>query len=123
MACFGVGLQFVGGHNGAVAKMSRIADLDISQLMAAFKAINTKNQTELDAAIAKIEEVKRQLANSETEAQQLTAKRLKHDAHLRALREKNETVKEALDKLIIQTPEQQQCHDQISASLEALRSL
>jgi chlorite dismutase len=102
--------------------MSR-TDLDIFRLMAAFKAINTKNQTELDAAIAKIEEVKRHLANSETEAQQLTAKRLKSDAHLRALGEKNEAVKEALDKLMIQTPEQQQCYDQISASLEALRSL
>jgi hypothetical protein len=98
-------------------------DLDISRLMAAFKAINTKNQTELDAVIAKIEEVKRQLANSETETQQLAAKQLKHDAHLRALGEKNEAVKEALDKLMIQTPEQQQCYDQISASLEALRSL
>ena len=103
--------------------MSRTADLGISQLVAASKAINTKNQTALDAAIAKIEEVKRQFANSETEAQQLTAKRLKHDAHLRALGEKNETVKEALDKLMIQTPEQRQCHDQIAASLEALRSL
>jgi hypothetical protein len=47
--------------------------------MAAFKAINTKNETELDTVIAKLEE--------ETEAQGLAAKRLKHDAHLRALGE------------------------------------
>jgi hypothetical protein len=98
-------------------------DFDISQLIAAFKVIHTKNQTELDAAIAKIEEVKRQLANSETEAQQSAAKQLKHDAHLRTLGKKNEAVKEALDKLMIQASEQQQYHDQIFASLEALRSL
>jgi predicted nucleic acid-binding Zn-ribbon protein len=98
-------------------------DLDISSLMGALKALITKNETELDAVIAKLEEVKRQLADSEMEAQRLAAKRLKHDAHLRELSEKTEAAKEALDKLMLQTAEQEQYHDQIHASVEALRPL
>ena len=38
-------------------------DIDISSLMGALKALITKNETELDAVIAKLEEVKRQLAD------------------------------------------------------------
>ena len=95
--------------------------LDISSLMGALKAIITKNETELDAVIAKLEEVKRQLADSEMEAQRLAAKRLKHNAHLRELSEKTEVAKEVLDKLMLQTAEQEQYHDQIRASVEALK--
>ena len=76
-------------------------DLDISSLMGALKALITKNETELNAVIAKLEELKRQLADSEMKAQRLAAKRLKHNAHLHELSEKTETAKEALDKLML----------------------
>jgi predicted nucleic acid-binding Zn-ribbon protein len=98
-------------------------DLDVSSLMGALKALITKNETELDAVIAKLEELKRQLADSEVEAQRLAATRLKHNAHLRELSEKTEAAKEALDRLMLQTAEQDQhqYHDQIRASVEALK--
>ena len=96
-------------------------DLDISSLMGALKALITKNETEFDAVIAKLEELKRQLADSEMEAQRLAAKRLKHNAHLRELSEKAEAANEALDELVQQTDEQEQYHDQIRASIEALK--
>ena len=42
-------------------------DLAISSLMTALKATITKNETEIDAVITKLEEVKRQLAESDIE--------------------------------------------------------
>jgi septal ring factor EnvC (AmiA/AmiB activator) len=99
---FRLGLGFVGVRGAVVPKMSDI-DLSISSLMAAFKASITKNDTELDAVIAKLEEVKRLLTESDSEAQRLAAKRLKYNAHLCALDEKTEAAKETLDKLMLQT--------------------
>ena len=49
--------------------------------------------TELDAVIVKLEEVKRQLVDSEMEAQRLAAKQLKHNACLRELSEKTEAAR------------------------------
>jgi|SRR5271167_4354568 hypothetical protein len=95
--------------------------LDCSSLMGALKARISRTESELDAVIAKLEEVKRQLADPLIEAQRLAAKRFKHDAHLHQLSEKSEAAKEALDKLLLQTVEQEQYHDQILASLEVLR--
>jgi len=66
--------------------------------------------------------VKRQLTESDSDAQQLAAKRLKYNAHLCALDEKTEAVKETLDKLVLQTAERGY-HDQIHASVEALKKL
>jgi predicted nucleic acid-binding Zn-ribbon protein len=80
-----------------------------------------KDESELDAVIAKLEEVKRQLADPLIEAQRLAAKRFKHDAHLHQLSEKSETAKKALDKLMLQTVEQEQYHGRILASIEVLR--
>jgi chromosome segregation ATPase len=98
-------------------------DLSISSLMAALKTSITKNESELDAVIAKLEQVKRQLTESDSDAQQLAAKRLKYNAHLCALDEKTEAVKETLDKLVLQTAERERYHDQIHASVEALKKL
>ena len=95
--------------------------LDNSSLIGALKAQIARTVSELDAVIAKLEEVKRQLADSEMEPQRLAAKRLKHNAHLRELSEKTEAAKEALDKLMLQTAEQERYHDQIRASVEALK--
>lgn len=49
------------------------------------------------------------------------AKPLKHNAHLRDLGEKTESAKEALDKLMLQTAQREQHHNQIGASVEALK--
>ena len=65
--------------------------------------------------------MKRDLADPLIEAQRLAAKRFKHDAHLRQLSEKSETAKKALDKLMLQTVEQEQYHGQILASIEVVR--
>jgi predicted nucleic acid-binding Zn-ribbon protein len=96
-------------------------ELDFSSLMGALKALITKNETELDAVIVKLEDFKRQLADSEMETQRLAAERIKHNAHLRELSEKTDAAKEKLDKLMLQTAEQEQYHDQICASVEALK--
>jgi predicted nucleic acid-binding Zn-ribbon protein len=115
-------LDFVGARKGAGAKVTE-AELDISSLMGALKALIMKDETELDSVIAKLEEVKRQLADWEMEAQGLAAKRLKHNTRLRELNEKTEAAKDALDKLMLQTAEQEQYQDRISASVEALKNL
>ena len=117
---FRLGLGFVGVRRAVVPKMSDI-DLSISSLMAALKTSITKNESELDAVIAKLEQVKRQLTESDSDAQQLAAKRLKYDAHLCALDEKTEALKETLDKLMLQTAKRERYHDQIHASVEALK--
>jgi hypothetical protein len=69
----------------------------------------------------KLEEMKRDFADPLIEAQRLVAKRFKHDAYLHQLSEKSETAKKALDKLMLQTIEQEQYHGQILASIEVLR--
>jgi hypothetical protein len=70
-----------------------------------------------------LEEVKRQLTESDSEAQRLAAKRLKYNAHLCALDEKTEAAKETLDKLMLQSAEQERYHGQIHASVAVLKKL
>jgi hypothetical protein len=53
-----------------------------------------RNETELDAVIAKLEEMKRDFADP-LKAQRLAAKRFKHDAYLRQLSEKSETAQKS----------------------------
>jgi len=95
--------------------------LDSSSLIGALKAQIATTVSELDGVIAKLEEMKRDLADPVTEAQHLATKRFKHDAHLRQLSEKSETAKKALDKLMLQTVEQEQYHGRILATIEVLR--
>jgi hypothetical protein len=79
--------------------------LDSSSLIGALKAQIARTVSELDAIIAKLEDMKHDLADPLIEAQRLAAKRFKHDAHLRHLSEKSETAKKALDNLMLQTVE------------------
>ena len=95
--------------------------LDSSSLIGALKAQIARTVSELDAIIAKLEDMKHDLADPLIEAQRLAAKRFKHDAHLRQLSEKSETAKTALDKLMLQTIQQEQYHGRILASIEVLR--
>ena len=103
-----------------VPKMSDFS-LDSSSLIGALKAQIARTVSELDAIIAKLEDMKHDLADPLIEAQRLAAKRFKHDAHLHQLSEKSEAAKEALDKLLLQTVEQEQYHGQILASIEVVR--
>jgi hypothetical protein len=95
--------------------------LDSSSLIGALKAQIARTVSELDAVIAQLEDMKRDFADPLIEAQRLVAKRFKHDACLHQLSEKSETAKKALDKLMLQTIEQQQYHGRILASIEVLR--
>jgi hypothetical protein len=94
--------------------------LDSSSLIGALKAQIARTVSELDAVIAKLEEMKRDFADP-LKAQRLAAKRFKHDANLRQLSEKSETAQKALDKLMLQAIEQEQYHGQILASIEVVR--
>jgi len=102
-------------------KMSDFS-LDDSSLIGALKAQIARTVSELDAIIAKLEDMKHDLTDPLIEAQRLAAKRFKDDAHLRQLSEKSETTKKALDNLMLQTVEQEQYHGQILASVEVLRN-
>jgi hypothetical protein len=95
--------------------------LDSSSLIGALKAQIARTVSELDAVIAQLEEMKRDFADPPIEAQRLVAKRFKHDAYLHQLSEKSETAKKALDKLMLQTIQQEQYHGRILASIEVLR--
>jgi len=95
--------------------------LDSSSLIGGLKAQIARNVSELEAVIAQLEEMKRDFADPLIEAQCLVAKRFKHDAYLNQLSEKSETAKKALDKLMLQTIEQEQYHGRILASIEVLR--
>jgi hypothetical protein len=97
--------------------------LDCSSLVGALKAQIARTVSELDAVIAQLEEMKRDFTDPPIEAQRLVAKRFKHDAYLHQLSEKSVTAKKALDKLMLQTIEQEQYHGQILASIEVLREL
>ena len=95
--------------------------LDSSSLIGALKAQIATTVSDLDAVIAKLEEMKRDLSDPLIETQRLAAKRFKHDVYLHQLSEKSETAKKALDKLISQTTEQEQYHGRILASIEVVR--
>ena len=69
--------------------------LDNSSLIGALKAQIARTVSELDAVIAKLEEMKRDFADPLKKAQRLAAKRFKHDAYLRQLSEKSETAQKS----------------------------